>query len=270
MTCSALTKADAECGTCRVCAEAGCPWESDALPPAAAAHRIRRLHRDERLLGEGDGAGFACVVLEGYLRKEKVLPDGRRTLLGVAGPGDLVTRMPGTGAPFAVEAATPVRLCNIDGRATAALVARDGPFRRRLTSALVRECAEARNMIWRRGAQTSSERVISALAAICDVEANGGGTPVLRLRVPRLDWAALAGTSVETISRTLSRLSRDGILVPVGPDRFKVLDLGQLEAFAGFDSEATSPFDRDATSGRPAQPPRRVYPSRVAPGAPSA
>jgi CRP-like cAMP-binding protein len=144
------------------------------------------------------GAGVR-IVEHGILRATVVASDGRRLLLDVLGPGDAVGMPEGMDEPCEIRAAGPVRLRPApDAQVQEALAAR---HRRDVRVALDLATLGAPDRIWSR---------MSDLADRLGRPVPGGLTiPVVLMQE---DVAALAGTSRETVSRTVRRLVREGRL----------------------------------------------------------
>ena len=146
---------------------------------------------------QGDVDPGAWIVRSGALFLESVDPEGRRLVLDVLGPGDLVGGLPGVPAEASARAVLGSRLVPAGPAAL-----RDGLARRARRAARI-----AVTLAW--------DRVPQRIAVRMDDLATRFGRPVpggLRIDLPLShdDIAGLTGTTRESVSRSLARLARSG------------------------------------------------------------
>nr|WP_239025573.1 Crp/Fnr family transcriptional regulator [Roseibacterium persicicum] len=235
--------------TTRIDLCAGCPLRSRRLcrviratsfGNGAGGPRLRRLPQDRTLQEEGGAPNLTGVLRRGYLRAERMMPDGRRSILGLLVPGDLVGDWAGAAGSCSLAAATDVEICAIDPRLARRVADEDAALRIEILHATAAQTARQLEMVWRRGALTSRERIIAFLvmaAEIMPVAPQGDGSLVLTIPISRRDWADLTNTTVETICRTLGYLADKDMVRPEGPGRYHVRDLDVLCRLAGLDPE---------------------------------
>jgi len=63
--------------------------DRDRQALSALPLRIRSLHADEDVVREGDAPSVSCLLLDGFMHRYKVLPDGKRQILAIHTPGDM-------------------------------------------------------------------------------------------------------------------------------------------------------------------------------------
>ena len=80
---------------------------------------------------------------------------------------------------------------------------------------------------WVRGRITALERVATFLLEMFE---RRDRTKTLHLPMSRNDIADYLGLTIETVSRTLSALKRDGVIGIPSPHRIELLDRGALDA----------------------------------------
>ncbi|WP_158547449.1 Crp/Fnr family transcriptional regulator [Rhodovulum sp. 12E13] len=240
------------CRAIRASAPTGTP------PPA-----LRTTGRGRQILAAGEAAGFLAVVRRGYARRTTMRMDGKRILLDLALPGDILGGVPGTTSPCDLEAATEVEMCVHDTRRLGWSL--EGSIS--VLGLLVREADEMHRRLlgtlWRNGTLTSRERIAAFLVwatGIMPTEPMPDGSVVVTMEIDRRDWADLTNTAVETISRTLRDLGERGLVCSLSPYRFRIPDLQRLAALAGVDP----PVRRAAAAG-----PLPAAPDRVASQSPA-
>lgn len=216
------------------------------------------LRKDQPLPLKLERTGTMALVKSGYLRFERMCQDGRRNILGLAVPGDLVGSWSGTGAQCEIEAASEVELCVMSAPLIRTMTERSEAFRLQVLREAARQHIRQLDLVYQRGALSSRERIIAfLLMAIGTMPTHymSDGSVVVTIKVSRRDWADLANSSVETISRTLSELSRQGLVKSVSPGAFRIEDPARLSLQCGFERDTygipdSMPFDRETQGGR--------------------
>jgi CRP/FNR family transcriptional regulator, anaerobic regulatory protein len=202
------------------------------------APRLRRLRRGAVVQDESGTPRLTGILRKGYLRTERMMRDGRRNVLMLSIPGDLVGDWTAAGRSRAVSAATEVEICAFDARALRRAAERDPALFLGILKDISRQHARLLELLWQRGALDSRERVIAFLRMACEImptEVIPGGGAIVRVEVSRRDWADMAGTTVETICRTLGWLAGIGAVETVEPGRYRIRNLAELAALAGLD-----------------------------------
>ena len=220
--------------------------------------RIRAFPAETRLQEEDEPPRFTGILRKGYMRAERVLQSGNRTILNFLAPGDLVGNVLGMEREPALVAATDVEICAFDAAALRRASAADARLTTDLLAEGVAQHTRQLEMIWRRGALSSRERIIAFMVMATEfmpVEHLPDGGAVVTIRISRKDWADFANSTVETICRTLGHLSDRGMVEQVQSGRYLVRDLAALARLAGLDSlrdrRAMVRADRGAdTAGR--------------------
>ncbi|MBM2578106.1 helix-turn-helix domain-containing protein [Jannaschia sp. Os4] len=194
---------------------------SRPLPPVRP---VRSLAPRAALFREGDRASHVFEVVSGTLRQTRLLECGRRQVVAFAHPGDMVG-FPADGAHHAdCEALTAV---TVIAHPRAALDGAGGEpdLHRRLHGAALREIARLQDhllLLARKGA-------VGKLASFLGDLADRHGAPcadgtALDLEMPRTDIADYLCLTIETVSRTLTRMCDEGVLRREGTSRLVVTD----------------------------------------------
>src|SRR3954468_23355158 len=63
--------------------------EQDREAIANLPVQVRHLKADEDVVREGDVPSVCCLLLDGFMHRYKVLPDGKRQILAIHTPGDI-------------------------------------------------------------------------------------------------------------------------------------------------------------------------------------
>src|SRR4051812_43894368 len=63
--------------------------DADRQALAALPLRIKNLRPDEHVVRDGDVPSVCCLLLDGFMHRYKVLPNGKRQILALHTPGDI-------------------------------------------------------------------------------------------------------------------------------------------------------------------------------------
>jgi CRP/FNR family transcriptional regulator, anaerobic regulatory protein len=215
-----------------------------------AGQATESLSAGEALFWEGDQAGQIFDVLEGVLRVYKILPDGRRAIMGFVYPGDI----PGVSFQyrnlFTAEAVTGVKVRRISRFRFLSLVNESPDLRRQLFALFCDLMSAAQDQMLVLGHKSAQERVVSFLLAVHRKYAPGSE---IELPMSRLDMADYLGLTIETVSRTMTSLVRRGLIQATGRHRIALRKLSALSDIAG--------RDEDEVDALPAPVRRAVWPN---------
>jgi CRP/FNR family transcriptional regulator len=203
------------------------------LEQSLARASLRRVEAKEFVFAEGDPTSHVYRVETGAVALYKVLADGRRQVLGFAYPGDLI----GLGAEgehvMNAQAIKPTRLRCLAVSALRQSAARDPMLGFKLYEALARELAATRDLMLTTGQRSAIERVAGFLLAFSRRnERNGQDPTTFELPMTRADIGDFLGLTIETVSRTLSKLKLVGLIELPKSNHVNLLDIEELESLA--------------------------------------
>lgn len=205
---------------------------------AALAHPMTIEH-GRIFIDEDAPAENFFNVAHGTAKLFKMLPDGRRQVTGFAGVGHFLGLAASTTFAFSAEAIEPMRVCRFS-RPRLRVLLRDFPdLERRLLDAASSELVAAQEQILLLGRKTARERVASFLIGRADGQTlNPAGCPhvarasIVHLPMTRTDIADYLGLTIETVSRTLSRLRTDRLIDIPSPCEIFIRNTPALEGLA--------------------------------------
>jgi len=206
-----------------------------------AVPRIRTIEAETRLQEEDQRPQVFGVLRKGYLRTERLLNDGRRTVLSFLVPGDQIGDVLGSVRGPAVVAATDIEYCAFDAATLRRALQVDAPLHAQFLAEGIKQFTRQLELVWRRGALSSRERIIAFMVMATEfmpTEKRPDGSIVLTINVSRKDWADFSNSTVETICRTLAYLVERDLVENVAPSRYLIRDLRMLTRFAGLDSRS--------------------------------
>jgi CRP/FNR family transcriptional regulator len=194
---------------------------------------LRRVEAKEHVFCEGDPRTHVFRIEEGVIALSKVLGDGRRQIIDFAFPGDYI----GLGVLdehiFDAQATCPAKVKCLSAQALEHAAARDASLALKLYKAVSAELNTARNLLVTVGQGTAMERIASFLVNLRDRAESEGDGDVFKLPMRRSDIADLLGLTIETVSRTITKLRSMRVIEVIDGTEIHVLDGGRLEELAG-------------------------------------
>jgi CRP/FNR family transcriptional regulator len=223
-------------GRCSACAVrslsiCGALDPADLLEFERIARHVR-LTPNEALFSAGQAATCVHNITVGVARLYKLLPDGRRQVIGFALPGDFLGAMPSDRHGFSADAIDAVSVCRFPADAFAHFIERRPHFLLRINEFAAHELMLAQEQMLLLGRRTAEEKVAAFLigwrARLAHI---GDERQTITLPMSRQDIADYLGLTIETVSRTLTRFEREKMLIIV-TGGVRLLDANRAEAMA--------------------------------------
>jgi CRP/FNR family transcriptional regulator len=222
-----------DCAECDVKGLSVCstlePGEVDALERIG---RTQSYHAKATIFEQGRDADFVYNLTAGALRLSKLLPDGRRQVVGFAMPGDFLGLALQKIHMFTADALTPAKLCQFSRVGFSELLDQKPRLMRGLLGRASAELSQAQDQMVVLGRRTAEEKIAAFLIGMRKRYARINGPSVhVPLPMTRLDIGDYLGLTVETVSRMMTRMAREKTIVIV-PDGVRLLDVARLEHLA--------------------------------------
>jgi len=207
---SARLEMGQSCDRCTVRALAICSsLDPSALDELNRIGRRVQVTAGQTLLWEGDESVVVGNVLEGILKLSTVTGDGREQIVGIVYPSDFIGRPFGKDSGHSVTALTDASLC-VFGRSKFDRFATHHPdLAQALLMRTLTELDRARHWMLLLGRKSACERVASILI---EMAGRLGGTMPMRLPLSRQQIADVLGLTIETVSRSITKLKNAGII----------------------------------------------------------
>lgn len=202
-----------------------------------AQHMVKLSH-NEPLFYDGDEADFIYEVVEGLIISYNILPDGRRQILGFSYPGDIVGLSHDGIYHHCCSASGATQLRSMP-RGMLMRVARERPeIASKLLVCATSQLSRVQDHFVLLGCKCAQEKVASFLLELAERYANKGDRSVtFDLPVKRSDIADYLGTTIETISRQLTKLRTAGVIDLPQTSVVHVRDMIALERMAEADDD---------------------------------
>ncbi len=207
------------------------PEKSRAGNYLAAITSMQKRLPGETLFTEGDEAHSVYEIVSGMFRLVKLLPDGRRQITGFLPAGHLLGLASEGVHIYTAEAITEVTVCRYGRAAFERLVEELPGFAKRLFAQTSHELRANQDQMVLLGRKTATEKVASFLLMFARRQSEDEAGEI-DMPVTRCDIADYLGLTIETVSRTFTKLRQDGLIELPAPTRVKLRDRARLEEVA--------------------------------------
>ena len=233
------TLAQLDCSDCPIRHRAVCArCEPDELSRLEAIKFYRSFKAGETIAWSGEEVDFVASVVDGVASLSQTMEDGRRQMVGLLLGSDLIGRPNRTGLAYDVTAITDVTLCCFRKKPFEKLVNETPHIAQRLLEMTLDELDAAREWMLVLGRKTAREKVASLIAIVARRNVPGKDQDItFDLPLSREAMTDYLGLTLETASRQMTALRKDGILATNGKRGIVVPDLHVLMEEAGDDSD---------------------------------
>lgn len=208
------------------------PEGANALEHRLACGTVRKLESKEHVFCEGDPRIHVFRVEEGVVAIYKTLCDGRRRIIEFAYPGDLI----GLGVLdeyiVSAQATCAAKVRCLSASALETMAETDANLAIKLYKSVCQELTATRTLLVTVGQRSAIERVAAFMLAL-HRRAAGRGDSTVTLAMRRSDIADLLGLTIETVSRTFTKLRTMGVIdVEQGGTSVRICDVARLTELA--------------------------------------
>lgn len=235
--------AEMDCVDCPIRHRAVCArCEADELERLEQIKYYRNFEAGQTIMWAGDEMAFVASVVRGVATLSQTLQDGRTQMVGLLLPSDFMGRPGRKTSPYDVTAVSNVTLCCFRRRPFEQLLTSTPHIAERLLTMSLDELDAAREWMLVLGRKTAREKIASLLTIIARREAQATlmaskGPIVIDLALTREAMADYLGLTLETVSRQISALKAEGIVVLDGKRRILVPDIRRLILETGDDMD---------------------------------
>ena len=170
---------------------------------------VMHFAADRQLYAEGDEARSFYKVVSGVVRTCRFLSDGRRQIDAFYMAGEVFGFEAGADHRMSAEAVSDCTVVAYRRRGLEAMIAHDEKLGRWFFSHAMNSLALAREHLLLLGRGSAAQKISAFLLEAAEREGSDG---VVDLAMSRQDIADYLGLTIETVSRTLSQLERDGTI----------------------------------------------------------
>ena len=222
------------CATCKARDFSACaPLDAEEQARLVAIAKTVAAEPHRAIFEEADPAENVYTVTAGAVKIYKLLPDGRRQVTGFLFPGDFLGLTHNESYAYSAEALVSTTLCRFPRRKLEDLLNEIPRLEQRLLSMASHELAAAQDQMMLLGRKSARERVVSFLLMLSNgaVRRRQPGNPV-SLPMNRTDIGDYLGLTIETVSRTLTRLKKQGLIQLLGEKQIRLSEQNALQNIA--------------------------------------
>jgi CRP/FNR family transcriptional regulator, anaerobic regulatory protein len=231
------------CGDCPIRFRAVCSrCEADELARLEDMKYYRSFQAGQTVIWSGDRMDFVASVVTGIATLTQTMEDGRRQMVGLLLPSDFVGRPGRVTAPYDVTATTDLVMCCFRRKPFEEMMAATPHVAQRLLEMTLDELDAAREWMLLLGRKTAREKIASLLAILARRDTGlkqkaARGAIRFDLPLTREEMADYLGLTLETVSRQMSALKRDGVVELEEKRRITVPDFDRLAEETGDDAD---------------------------------
>ncbi|RDC72838.1 Crp/Fnr family transcriptional regulator [Rhodovulum sp. 12E13] len=232
-----------ECANCPIRHRAVCArCESDELARLEEMKFYRSFQAGQTIAWTGDRMDFVASVVTGIATLTQTLEDGRTQMVGLLLPSDFMGRPGRERAAYDVTATTDVTMCCFRRKPFEEMMEKTPHVSQRLLEMTLDELDAAREWMLLLGRKTAREKIASLLSIIARRDASlklakTGGRLEFDLPLTREAMADYLGLTLETVSRQMSALKRDGVIELASKRHISVPDFDRLLDETGDDTD---------------------------------
>lgn len=232
-----------DCGTCPIRHNAVCarcePQEFELLD---SIKYYRNYEAGQPIVWSGDHMDFVASVVTGVAALTQTMEDGRTQMVGLLLPSDFLGRPGRSKVVYDVTAVSDLTLCCFRRKPFEDLLVSTPHVAQRLLEMTLNELDSAREWMLVLGRKTAREKIASLMAIFArrqasmqlDRTANGSRFDLPLTREAMADYL---GLTLETVSRQISALKRDGVIEMQGTRQVHIPDFRTLLAETGDDAD---------------------------------
>ena len=232
-----------DCGDCPIRHRAVCArCDAEELALLEDIKYYRSFPAGQTVMWAGDRMDFVASVVSGVASLTQTMEDGRTQMVGLLLPSDFVGRPGRDHAAYTVTATSDLLMCCFRRKPFEQMIATTPHIAHRLLEMTLDELDAAREWMLVLGRKTAREKIASLLAIIARRDAiigkiSDSNSLTFDLPLTREAMSDYLGLTLETVSRQISALRKDGVITLEGKRRVFVPDMSRLMEEAGDDSD---------------------------------
>lgn len=204
----------------------------------ANGQSILKLAARENLFLEGDDADFIYEVTEGLIACHNYLPDGRRQITSFYHPGDVIGLSHDGLHHTNCSAAGPAKVRSIPRSMLMREIQNRPEMATKLLAVATNQLADMESHFVLLGRKCALEKVASFILALARRHADEDALSAsFKLQMNRTDIADYLGLTIETVSRSLTKLRIAGVIEMPETSMILVPDMFDLAQAADHDTE---------------------------------
>jgi len=214
--------------------------EPDELENLEDIKYYRSFAAGQPIFFAGDTLEFVASIVSGVASLTRTLPDGRVQMVGLLLPADFMGRPHRETIDCDIAAETDIMLCCFRRKPFEKMIQQTPHVGERLLEMTLDELDAAREWMLVLGRKTAREKIASLLHMIAtrmaSLTADQNGQTSFTLPITRETMANYLGLTIETVSRQMSALKKEGVIAFDDRRDITVPDIEVLKAETGEDA----------------------------------
>lgn len=196
----------------------------------------RHFEAGSEVIGQGENTASYSNILHGVVKLSKMMADGRQQIVGLQFAPDFMGRPFLKESSLTAEAATDVEVCAFPRANFDRLMGESPDLEHKLHQQALKELDEAREWMLTLGRKTAQEKVASFLYLIAThIDPTQSFKKTFDLPLSRADIADFLGLTIETVSRQMTKLRKENVIIIENNRHVIVPDENRLRNAAGVD-----------------------------------
>ncbi|MEM1073483.1 MAG: Crp/Fnr family transcriptional regulator [Pseudomonadota bacterium] len=232
-----------DCADCPIRHRAVCArCDAEELAMLEDIKYYRSFSAGQTIMWAGDRMDFVASVVSGVASLTQTMEDGRTQMVGLLLPSDFVGRPGRDRATYTVSATSDLVMCCFRRKPFEQMINTTPHIAHRLLEMTLDELDAAREWMLVLGRKTAREKIASLLVILARRDAmlsprTSSRRIAFDLPLTRDAMSDYLGLTLETVSRQISALKGDGLIVLQNKRRIEVPDMDRLIDEAGDDSD---------------------------------
>ena len=224
------------CATCPVRERAACAALNEKERAELArlgSHGV--FERGETVFAAGEDLDACATLIEGLLKITHIDEQGSERILSLVHPAGFVGEMFAPVARHDVVALTTSRICRFPRREYEAAVDRFPLLAQALLRRSAADLYDARAQIALDANRSATVKLATLIVALSHAASRSPchGAAQFDLPLTRTEIAGVLGLTIETVSRQITRLEKDGVIAREGTRAIRIVDMDRLTDIAG-------------------------------------
>ena len=196
----------------------------------------RKVAGGLEVIGQGEKLTSYSNILSGVVKLSKMMADGRQQIVGLQFAPDFMGRPFLKESQISAEAAVDIEVCSMPRSVVDRMVSETPDLEHKMHEQALKELDEARDWMLTLGRKTAQEKVASFLYMIAmHINPEDRSKKQFDLPLTRADIADFLGLTIETVSRQMTKLRRDGVIHIENNRHVTCPDFDRLRRAAGND-----------------------------------
>ena len=232
-----------QCGNCDIRHRAVCSQcDTSELNTLNSIKYYKTVKAGQTIAAVGEPINFVASVVTGIAALSQTMEDGRTQMVGMLLPSDFVGRPGRKSVAYDVVATTDVYMCCFYKKPFEELLERTPHLVHRLLEMTLDDLDAAREWMLVLGRKTAREKIASLFAILAHRSAmlrrkGAQDTIEFDLHLSREQMSDYLGLTIETVSRQISALKKDGVIILPNKRHVVVPNLSVLLNEAGDDAD---------------------------------